>query len=66
MLAAKKKAARKPPAKLSNSKFLEKVWCEAHYNSELGTDYRCTCGMHDNYIIGYYCEDCGGYHDYDY
>ena len=57
MLKAKAAAGRQAPKKMSQT-FLNKVWCDAEYGGS------CTCGQHENFTGGNYCEGCGGYHDY--
>ena len=61
MLERKKEKKTKAPRSIGNSKFMEKVWCDAQYGMGL-----CSCGMHAGYVEpnGDWCEGCGQYHDY--
>ena len=62
MLVAKSKAGRKKPAFLSSSKFIDKVYCDAHW----GDGDPCTCGQHEGYVEpggDGWCAGCGMYHD---
>ena len=61
MLVAKTKAQRKPPATFYSSKFMDKVYCDAHWGGGL-----CTCGQHEGYVERgeSWCAECGMYHDY--